>query len=96
VQALVDVDPRGAIMRDAPDGNIVSYLQDGALVEILGETQLDSGGRTWIKVHDLENKVEGWILRTLLVTATPSTPLPLITDTLTPIPTGTTEPTSTP
>jgi hypothetical protein len=95
VQALVDVGPSGAVMRDSPDGNIVSYLRDGSLVEILGETQVDEGNRTWVKVHDLENKVDGWILRSLLITATPATPLPSPTDTLTPLPTGTAEPTGT-
>jgi hypothetical protein len=95
VQALVDVDPRGAVLRDGPDGKVVSYLQDGSLVELTGETFMANNGRVWVHVHDLENKVEGWILQTLLITATPSTPLSPPTNTSTPPPTETATPTMT-
>jgi hypothetical protein len=92
VQALVDVGPSGAILRDSPDGKIVSYLQDGSLLELIGDTHMDNNGRVWAHVHDLENKVEGWILQTLLITATPSTPLLPPKNTSTPPPTHTSSP----
>jgi uncharacterized membrane protein len=87
VQAKVDVDSQfgGGILRDEPDGVVIAYLRIGALVELLGETQLDSGGRTWLYVYDLESGLNGWILQSILITATPvvETPTATITTTAT-------------
>ena len=72
-EALVRVQQEfaGAYLRDAPDGNIVSTLFNGSLVILLGEVDQGINSRTWVKVLDLENQVEGWVLQSLLVTATP-------------------------
>ena len=84
-------------MRDAPNGNHLAYLPIGAVVELLGDSETDVLGYTWLHVYDLQNQMEGWILQTLLVTATPIiSPTPEPTETETPIPTDTLTPTSTP
>lgn len=77
VEALVRVqEEAGAFMRDAPDGNIISTLFNGSLVVLTGETASGQGSRTWLQVFDLENQLEGWILQSLLITATPEPTLP--------------------
>ncbi len=98
VQALVKFS-NGIVMRDAPGsgGNILAWLLNGAIVELLGDSETDEFGNTWLHVYDLQNQIEGWILQTLLVTATPIiSPTPEPTETQTPIPTNTLEITSTP
>lgn len=73
VEALVRVqEEAGAFMRDAPDGNIISTLFNGSVVVLSGQTDTGQGSRTWLQVFDLENQVEGWILQSLLITATPA------------------------
>jgi hypothetical protein len=73
VQALVVVGEgfNGAVLRDAPNGRIIASLFNGSIVQILGETLLDESNRIWVKVLSLESGDEGWILQSLLVTATP-------------------------
>ncbi|MFN2145245.1 MAG: hypothetical protein ACK2T7_07815, partial [Anaerolineales bacterium] len=97
VQAKVNVDSQygGGIIREEPNGNVVTYLRIGALVELLGEHQFDNTGRKWLLVYDLESGMEGWILESLLITATPvlETPTPSSTATETPAPTDTLTPT---
>ena len=60
---------------------MVAYLRIGALVELLGESQQDSGGRTWLYVYDLESGLNGWILESILITATPVLKTPTSTAT---------------
>jgi uncharacterized membrane protein len=87
VEALVRVQEgfTGAVLRDAPDGNIISTLFNDSLVILLGERDAGEASRLWVKVLDLENNVEGWVLQSLLITATPdSGAVPLSSDT--PIP----------
>jgi len=62
----------GAVIRQEPnyEALIVAYAQDGSLVQMLTETY-QSGSTLWVKVI-AENGVEGWIIHSLLVTATPS------------------------
>ncbi|MEK6220773.1 MAG: DUF389 domain-containing protein, partial [Chloroflexota bacterium] len=74
VEALVQ-SREGAVMRDEPNGLIISTSFDDSLVEVLGISQLDEFNRTWEFVLALENDVEGWILRALIATATPLAPL---------------------
>jgi hypothetical protein len=77
VEALVKVDEEyGAVVRDKPDGNIISTLFNGSVVILLGDTAGGNSGRVWARVFDLENQVEGWVLRSLLVTATPAPTIP--------------------
>jgi hypothetical protein len=71
---FVGTDFGGAVLRDSPNGLIVSSLVNGSLVVILGDFQTDETGLVWVRVLDLENNVEGWIRDTLLITATPQGP----------------------
>ena len=71
----------GAVLRNEPEGNIISSLFNGSIVIILGDIQPDDSGRLWLLVYDLENEIEGWILQSLLVTATPVGFEPPATDT---------------
>jgi len=94
VQARVNAN-NGMVMREEPDGNslVVSRVANGGIVELRGEEQTDNFGNLWVLAYDLENEVEGWILASLVVTATPQTSA--ATDTPTSTPTGTSTPTPT-
>ena len=108
VEALVNVQQEfvGAVVRDEPDGTILTSLFNGSLVIILGDVQGGEGGRRWVRVYDPENDVEGWVLESLLITATPlaspttapsATPAPpTSTNTATNVPTSTSTKTRTP
>lgn len=74
VQARVVVGDgfNGAVLRDAPNGRNIGSLFNGSVVEILGPTQLDESSRTWLLVLNLETDTQGWLLQSLLVTATPA------------------------
>jgi hypothetical protein len=76
-------DGNGAIVRSEPDYNAlyVTSLMNGALVEILPESTMVQG-TTWVKIRT-NNNIEGWIVRGLLVTATPGVPV-METNTVTP------------
>jgi SH3-like domain-containing protein len=60
----------GALIRSKPNGDILTSVMNGALVQVLGDT-VKEDYRIWIKVRTTTGK-EGWILQSLLVTATPS------------------------
>lgn len=62
---------RGAIIRKEPDVNsqILAYEMNRSLVEVLGEPELHNG-EYWIQVRSTTGQI-GWILRSLLMTATP-------------------------
>jgi len=62
----------GAVVRTEPsfDGDVVKMLASDWLVEILPDV-VDDGTHTWIHIRTTENE-EGWILSTLLITATPN------------------------
>lgn len=93
VQAYINSE-LGAYLRSEPGGGIVGTMFDGSLVELLGETLLDDNYQVWVKVYDLEHSIEGWILESLLITATPDPSLftPTFTPTLTPEGTATAAP----
>jgi hypothetical protein len=61
----------GALVRKEPDygAPVVKSLLNGSLVEILPES-INKNGITWIKVR-LADDSEGWIVRYVLITATP-------------------------
>ncbi|MEK6256534.1 MAG: hypothetical protein N2C13_04345 [Chloroflexota bacterium] len=93
VLARVQVDGElGAILRSEPAGPPITSLINGTLVQILPDASVTVGGSVWIKVLVLESQIEGWILNTLLVTATPqielqiTTEVVLATATVTPVP----------
>lgn len=61
----------GALIREEPDYNavIVQSLLNGSLVEVLPDRSI-SGNSTWVRVRTIEGN-EGWIVQSLLRTATP-------------------------
>ncbi len=61
----------GALIREQPDptSNVVTSMLNGMLVEVLPEIK-ENQGIPWVHVR-LPDGREGWILRSLLVTATP-------------------------
>ncbi len=69
ILALV-VPADGAVIRDEPGGTVVSsYIQGSVLVVLDPEPTLITN-QAWLLVRGPDN-IEGWILQTLLVTATP-------------------------
>lgn len=62
----------GALVREEPDynGPVVQSLLNDTLVEVLPEVT-DSEGVAWVHIRLINGK-EGWIVRTLLRTATPA------------------------
>ncbi len=64
-------DSDGAFVRAEPNfrGALVTSLLNGMLVEILPEVTSNEGA-TWVHVRTLEGQ-EGWMVRVLLITATP-------------------------
>jgi len=78
----------GARVRKTPGGDYLLTLSNGYIVEVLGETQ-EVSGVIWVKIaveRDGERQ-EGWIIQSLLATATP-VPYWIATET----PTGTLTP----
>jgi len=62
----------GAYIRREPGGNVLATLDNGAIVQILPDTQ-DNNGILWIHIVATRNdiRVEGWVIQTVLETATP-------------------------
>jgi hypothetical protein len=62
----------GAYIRKDPGGNVLATIDNGSVVQILPETQ-DYNGVLWIHIVATRNdiRVEGWIIQTVLETATP-------------------------
>jgi hypothetical protein len=62
----------GAYIRKEPGGNVLATLDNGAVVQILPDTQ-DYNGILWIHIVATRNdiRVEGWIIQSVLETATP-------------------------
>lgn len=62
----------GAYIRKDPGGNVIATLDNGSIVQILPETQ-DKNGVLWIHIAATRNDihVEGWIIQSVLETATP-------------------------
>jgi hypothetical protein len=59
---------------------------NGTLVQYLPDEPVNLNGAIWVKVVDLETGTEGWILESLLVTATPPAGAPTLAATQTPNP----------
>jgi uncharacterized membrane protein len=81
----------GAILRAEPAGPPIGSLINGTLVQILPEQPVTVAGAIWVKVLVLESDIEGWILGSLLVTATPQPEVNTPTETV--LPDTTTTPT---
>lgn len=62
----------GALIRERPnyEAEVVQSLLNGSLVEVLNEVQTN-GTVAWVRVRTVNGK-EGWIVRSLLRTATPA------------------------
>jgi len=76
----------GAYIRKEPGGNVLATLDNGAIVEILPDTR-DHNGALWIHIVATRNeiRVEGWIIQSVLETATP---VPIWEPSETPTPTS--------
>lgn len=63
----------GAFIREVPGGQALITLANGATVTIVPNDFQDVNGVIWVHVFTLveDRRVEGWILQTLLQTATP-------------------------
>lgn len=72
------VGEQGVFLRSEPVGDILTSLLNGTLVEILPEPEETINGAVWVKVLVVESGLEGWILRSLLVTATPGVETPVL------------------
>jgi hypothetical protein len=62
----------GAYIRSEPGGNVIATLGNGSIVQILPGTQ-EQNGVLWIQIVATRNdiRVEGWIIQSVLETATP-------------------------
>ncbi len=61
----------GAFVRSEPGGTILTSLINGSPVQVISEPVVTDGGTIWVKILT-ENNQEGWIMQSLLATATPS------------------------
>ena len=61
----------GAVIRESPEptARVVKSLLNGMLIEVLPEV-VQTGSTTWAHVRTVEGQ-DGWIVRNLLITATP-------------------------
>ncbi len=74
----------GAYIRKEPGGKVLATLDNGAVVQVLPESQ-ELNGLTWFHINATINdiRVDGWIIQSVLETATP---VPVWEPTLTPSP----------
>ncbi len=82
----------GAFMRDRPRGSVILTLDNGSVVQVLPDTQ-ENSGVTWLHITHRRNDFtyEGWIIQNVVEMATPlpvwePTATPTVTETITPIP----------
>lgn len=61
----------GAYLRDQPDGKILSSILNGNMLEVISEPVYGNNGVIWVQVRT-EDDFTGWIVQSLLATATPS------------------------
>lgn len=78
----------GAFIREKPGGKVIATLGNGATVTIVPNDFQDVNGVAWVHVFATVNdvRVDGWMIQTLLVTATPiadwqPSPTPVVTST---------------
>ncbi len=70
VQSMGD----GAVIRTSPAGAAITTIQNGYLVEILGDAPSVVAGATWVHVivKTPARDIDGWMLLNLISTSTPS------------------------
>jgi hypothetical protein len=63
----------GALVRSEPDGAAITTIQNGILVQVLPEVEYYNGA-VWVKIIAIigPSTIEGWVIQSLLVTATPA------------------------
>lgn len=63
----------GAVVRSAPDGQVITTVDNGEMVQVLPEIR-EYRDANWVRVIVTRNgrTLEGWILQSVLVTATPA------------------------
>jgi hypothetical protein len=74
ILALVNAgEAGGAHLRDTPGYQeaSVALLANGTLVQVLPDQPVDQGGATWVHIKAPDG-ITGWIVQTLLATATPA------------------------
>jgi hypothetical protein len=66
----------GAFIREQPGGLVVATLGNGSLVTIVPNDLQEVNGVVWVHVFTTVNdiRVEGWMIQTVLQTATPVVP----------------------
>ncbi|HWQ84005.1 MAG TPA: SH3 domain-containing protein, partial [Anaerolineales bacterium] len=71
VLALVRTrDGQGALIRSEPGGQVIGSYLDNVMIQVLPERFEDNSG-VWVKVIGPDG-AQGWMLQSLLVTATPA------------------------
>lgn len=70
---VVAGDSGGAHLREEPgfDATSLVLLNNGDVIQVLPDAVVEEGGGFWVHVRTADGK-EGWVLQTLLATATPS------------------------
>lgn len=65
---------QGAYIREEPgfNGRILKALNNGTLVQILGDLPVEKDQATWIEVYVPELDLRGWVVQALLLRATPA------------------------
>ncbi len=76
IQAIVSAatDAGGGILRSGPgfDSPAITAVNNGTLVYVLSAEPVEIEGFFWVEVYIPELDLQGWMLQTLLVTATPA------------------------
>ncbi|HEY4693037.1 MAG TPA: DUF389 domain-containing protein [Bellilinea sp.] len=61
----------GALLRDEPDGKIISSILNGGMVQVISDPVRGKTTTIWVQVRT-EDGLIGWIVQSLLATATPA------------------------
>ena len=74
VYGRVESPSGGLMVREKPAGKSITTVQNGYLAQILGDIPIIIDGATWVHViiTTPSRDIDGWVLLSLIVTATPS------------------------